>query len=107
MTEATGEKKPAQGGLSTGDTVLMAAPWGAPTGEVEINSTAAAELEALAQEFAALARRAFLNAEHEPEGSFGRRFIEHGAFCYFNCWGRLRQFLDAASPQPSATQEEG
>lgn len=106
MQQTTDVKKPAQGGLAIGDEVVIVAPWGEPTGEVEINSTAATELEALAQEFAALARRAFQNAEHEPEGSFGRRFIEHGAFCYFNCWSRLRQFLDAASPPLSATQEE-
>lgn len=105
-TKHADEKKPALGGLATGDAVVIAAPWGEPRGEAEINSTAATELEAMAEEFAARARRAFRNAENEPEGSFGRRFIEHGAVCYFNCWSQLRKFLDAASPLPSATQEE-
>lgn len=102
--EATGEKKPGRGGLVAGEKVVLLAPWGpveksAPV--LEINDGALAALEAVADEMARRSRQAFRQAAMQPaDDDFGKRFIEHGAVCYFNCWELLRQFLDAASPQP-------
>ncbi len=105
MKEATGEKKPAQGGLVMGDAVVIGEPWGSDLSQPPaIDESARAQLEQIAEQMAKWARAAFRNAEYEPKGSFGRRFIEHGAMCYFNCWSPLRQFLDASSPLPSDTQ---
>jgi hypothetical protein len=64
------------------------------------------ELEQTAEQIAQWARSAFQNAEKEPAGSFGRRFVEHGAMCHFNSWSILRKCLDASSPLPSAIPEE-
>lgn len=83
--DATDEKKPARGGLAD---------------EMQ------RELEAAAAEMARRARHAYRTAECEPEGSYGRRFIEHGAACYFNCWARLQKILDASSLLPSGTPAE-
>lgn len=105
MTEATGEKKPAQGGLVVGEEVTIGKPWGSDLSQPPvIDETARAQLEQIAEQMAKWGRAAFRNAEYEPKGSFGRRFIEHGAMCYFNCWSQLRQFLDTSSPLPSDTQ---
>lgn len=88
MQQSTDEKKPAQGGLV-------------------IDQAVRDQLEQVAEQVARLARSAFRNAESEPPGSFGRRFIEHGAMCYFNCWSLLRQCLDDASPHPSEGRRSG
>lgn len=46
-------------------------------------------------------------AAQDPADEFGRRFIEHGAMCYFNC---ARELMEATrvslSHEPSATPEE-
>ncbi len=47
------------------------------------------------------ARSKFLSAEHE-ENAMGRRLIEHGAMCYFNCARELREALEAPSPPTPA-----
>jgi len=39
-----------------------------------------------------LARRKFLDAEQETD-PMGKKLIEHGAVCYFNCARQLRQAL--------------
>ena len=39
-----------------------------------------------------LARCKFIQAQDE-DSEYGRRFIEHGAICYFNCASQLREFL--------------
>lgn len=52
------------------------------------------------------ARRAFYDAEHEKE-PMGKRLLEHGAMCYFNCARKLREALASVSPQSSTIQEEG
>lgn len=45
---------------------------------------------------------AFRSAALQPEeDEFGRRFIEHGAMCYANCFLTLRRALGDASPPPS------
>lgn len=41
------------------------------------------------------ARCAFADAKQETD-PFGRRFIEHGAMCYFNCARDLRAVADAS-----------
>jgi len=38
----------------------------------------------LARRWGAIARRKFADAADEPD-AVGRRLIEHGAACYFNC----------------------
>ena len=63
------------------------------------------KLEALAEEWERAARRKFADAEHE-QTDFGRRFIEHGAMCYFNCAQALREALGVALPQLLPTQPE-
>ena len=60
-------------------------------------------LLALVQKWEQRARRAFESATQEKT-AFGRRFIEHGAMCYFNCAQDLRAAVQAdSSPRPSAT----
>lgn len=51
------------------------------------------------------ARSKFHNARHwrEKGDMFGARFIEHGAFCYFNCANELRRLLDAEVPHGPAS----
>lgn len=45
---------------------------------------------------------AFRSAALQPEGDeSGRRFIEHGAMCYANCFLRLQRALSDALPPPS------
>lgn len=40
---------------------------------------------------------AFKNAELQPkEDEYGRRFIEHGAMCYANCFLMLQRVLDGS-----------
>lgn len=51
------------------------------------------------------ARSKFRSAEHE-EGAMGRRLIEHGAMCYFNCAQELRKALAAPSPPPQEVPSE-
>lgn len=46
----------------------------------------------LAEEWEAIARNKFRSAEHE-EQEIHRRFIEHGAVCYFNCATQLRDLI--------------
>jgi hypothetical protein len=60
----------------------------------------------LAVQWENLARRKWYDAEHEKD-PMGKRLIEHGGMCYFNCAQQLREVLSSVSPRPSATQEEG
>ena len=62
-------------------------------------------LMGLIEEWENRARRAFLNAEQEKD-PMGKRLIEHGAICYFNCAQELKAVQALISVQPSATQEE-
>ena len=43
-------------------------------------------------------RAAFTSAARHPIGSEERRFIEHGAMCYFNCVMVLKTAQNASSP---------
>ena len=67
-------------------------------------SLRATRLDEVAAEVGRLGAAAFKNAEAYPVGSFERRFIEHGAVCYFNCWVMLKQAQGVSSPLPSTTQ---
>lgn len=53
------------------------------------------KLEALAQQWERVARNKFRTAPME-ETEFGRRFIEHGAICYYNCLTELRALIGEA-----------
>lgn len=55
-------------------------------------------LLALADEWERIAGIKFDAAKHEPEG-IQRKFVQHGAICYFNCACQLRQFVKARYPQ--------
>ena len=59
----------------------------------------------LIEEWEGYARRAFLNAEHEKD-PMGKRLIEHGAMCYFNCAQQLKTIQVSISLQPLAIQEK-
>lgn len=68
---------------------------------------AVAGVEAVAEWLRVRARNAFQSAQQYPEGCYERRFIEHGAMCYFNCLERLMaEFPTASKPPPSATPAE-
>jgi hypothetical protein len=63
-----------------------------------------AQSRALIDEWEGYARRAFVNAERESD-PMGKRLIEHGAMCYFNCAQELKKAVQAVSfLQPSAIQ---
>lgn len=94
-------------GLAAGECVVVGEPWGALDSQ-SANESMHQQLEAIAEKMASWARSAMGSAaRQDPADDFGRRFIEHGGMCYFNCWSLLRAFLDASCPPPSDTQEEG
>ena len=65
------------------------------------------QCHALIEEWEGYARRAFLNAEHESD-PMGKRLIEHGAMCDFNCAQALKKAIQTSLlPPPASTQPEG
>jgi hypothetical protein len=62
-----------------------------------------AALMKLVQAWEQSARSQFQCAERTTD-PMGRRLVEHGATCYFNCASALRQALGAEMPQPLPTQ---
>jgi hypothetical protein len=48
----------------------------------------------LAEKWERIAGRKFSDADHESD-EMGKRLIEHGATCYFNCAQELRRTLQA------------
>lgn len=50
--------------------------------------------------------RSQLQCGERTDDPMGKRLVQHGGMCYFNCAQALRRHLDAAAPQPSPTQEE-
>ena len=59
----------------------------------------------LIAEWEGYARRAFVNAERESD-PMGKKLIEHGAMCYFNCAQELKKVIQVLPlTQPSAIQE--
>lgn len=69
-----------------------------------MNKIERSALEALAANWANAASRALTDAKNEST-EMGRRLVEHGGMCYFNCVQELRRVLDASGPLPSATEE--
>jgi hypothetical protein len=49
--------------------------------------------------------RSQLRCAERTDDPMGKRLVQHGGMCYFNCAQALRQHLHAALPQPSPTQE--
>jgi|GEM_PF-3091990 len=56
-----------------------------------------AALDLLMKKWKHLVRRKFFDAERE-QTLMGRRFIEHGAMCYFSCWQDLKEVLQPSTP---------
>lgn len=64
-------------------------------------------LHLLVEKFQATARHKFASADAQPlADNFGQRFIRHGAFCYLDAAGGLREALGLPSLFSSATQEQ-
>lgn len=63
------------------------------------------ELEKMVNDWEHIARRAFTDAEREPD-RMGRRVIEMKAMNYFNCASQLRAALTSRSPSTSAKRTE-
>ncbi|RXZ42671.1 hypothetical protein [Crenobacter cavernae] len=57
------------------------------------------ELHKLVSKWEHNARRAFEDAKFEKD-PMGKRLIEHGAMCYFNCSQALKRALVDLPPQP-------
>lgn len=57
-------------------------------------------LEELIEKWNHSARRAFYDAEREQD-PMGKRLIEHGAMCYFNCATELTAALASLSSESS------
>lgn len=51
------------------------------------------ELLKLVQKWERTAAKKFKDAEHED--TFGKRFIEHGAMCYYNCAQDLKKTIES------------
>ncbi|GEM_PF-5162522 len=65
------------------------------------------QLRELARRWAHTARCKFKSAEEQPpEEEFGKRFIEHGAMCYYNCYQELEQLLDTGELGPSRVPKD-
>lgn len=62
-------------------------------------------LNGLITEWEHHARRGFHAAKSE-EDPMGKKLIEHGAMCYFNCSRGLRGALGLLPPESSTTQGE-
>jgi len=52
------------------------------------------ELEKLVNDWEKWSRKKFKDAAHE-EDPMGKRLIEHGAICYFNCAQDIKNLLTA------------
>lgn len=92
------EREECQRLLAIGESLRAAAAEGA-----EIAGRAA--LMALVLEWEQSARSQLQCAERTKD-PMGKRLVQHGGMCYFNCAQALRRHLDAALPQPSPIQEE-
>jgi len=51
-------------------------------------------LQQLANDWERIAASKFASADHEPD-PMGKRLIEHGAICYWNCAQQLRKAIEA------------
>ena len=50
----------------------------------------------LAKSWEQQSKKKFEDAQHE-KNDMGKRLIEHGAVCYFNCANELRQLVETKS----------
>lgn len=57
------------------------------------------ELVSLVEKWKRIAAIKFEHAKGE-ETDFGKRFIEHGAVCYFNCANELEQLIKTGDSAP-------
>lgn len=57
-------------------------------------------LNELAQTWLRIARRKFQDADFE-QNPMGKRLIEHGAVCYFNCARELQKAIQAGDTLPN------
>lgn len=64
-----------------------------------------ADLTSLTQQWEQSARSQFQCAERTAD-PMGKRLVQHGGTCYFNCASAVRQALDAETPPPLPTQAE-
>jgi hypothetical protein len=64
----------------------------------------------LVEKWEDIARRKFQCAENEKDNPMhrptGRKFIEHGAMCYYNCAQELKAALSYLSPSSLTKREE-
>lgn len=91
-------RKMAHEGRLTSAMLVGAVPAAGPDPDLE------SRVSAVMQEIGAWSASAFRSAAlQDKDDEFGRRFIEHGATCYANCFFRLQTALGGASPPPSAT----
>lgn len=67
-------------------------------------SAISGQLEKLVAVWQRRARRKFRDAAGEDD-TMGKRLIEHGAMCYFNCSQELQRVVDGLAP--SATPAAG
>lgn len=89
-------RKMAGEGRLTSAALIGTAPAAAPGESLESRVAAAME------EIGVWSASALKSAAFQPkDDEFGRRFIEHGATCYANCFLRLQAVLGGASPRPS------
>lgn len=58
------------------------------------------DLKQLAEKWESLVRRKFYDAKFEKD-AMGKRLIEHGAVCYFNCAQELKEALLRHEQEPS------
>jgi hypothetical protein len=63
-------------------------------------------LQLLVSEWERIARRKFTDAEETKGDPFGKRFIEHGAMCYFNCAQQIKTAIAGGAPLPLATRSK-
>ncbi len=61
-----------------------------------------AELKEMAAKWRRKSEYAFKSAMKEPV-EMGRKLIEHGGFCYYNCWQELERFI-AKRESPAAVE---
>lgn len=71
---------------------------------VEAEIAGRAALMALVLEWEQSAR-SHLQCAERTKDPIGKRLVQHGGMCYFNCAQAIRRHLNAAAPRPSPTQE--
>ena len=75
-----------------------------PEQAASVELTQRERLLAIADNWLRIARRKFVDAE--TEAGDGKRLVEHGAMCYFNCAEELKAVLDVCESQVSQFRPE-